>query len=791
MEFDTERMSQRSLAHAASSLPRWLARNGLMAAAYYVAARISLIFIFQDIKVTAVWLPSGIALAAMLAYGPRILPGVFIGDFLAGIEFGSSVMVALWVAVAGSLEAYLGWRMILAMKSLESRGPLIGGTVPIVRFVVFGAILAPILPAVLGALALRSGGVVGTPDLVRTAAVWWTGDLVGALVVLPPALLALTWGKQPIIRSRWDIPLLLATVMLCAFVFSRPPQQYDGAQTMIFLMFPMLVLCAFSLSVMLLAIANVLVTATALIGTKAGLGPYAHYGSVVDIWYLQAFVSALVVTSCLVRGAIADRRRAERHSMETEGHFHAAADHGALLLIILRKVRDESHDETRWIVSYANRRARTHIVHASAMLQNVDLWRAIPDLDKPALRERIEQTLASMTSYEQDLTLSDEAGQAHWFRMNCIPLSEAMMLTLLDITPQKQAENALREREEQFRAIVSLSPDAITIHQDGRWVFANPAAARLLGVNEPSDLVGRSLLDFMHPEVHDRVKERWRELYVERRKVTPSEICMIRPDGSQIYLETHAAPIDWKGAPAAEVIARDSTERRASERALRDYASRLSTLSRRLMDVEENERRNISRELHDRIGQNLSVTGLALAAVRMELEREGSQRMRAKVEGIERRVQETNAHVRNVMAELHPPALEEYGLLAALRALASTYAFNGTPRVSVEGTEPDPRLPRSTEMAMFRIAQESVVNAVKHAHAGQIAIHLKCEGESVTMTISDNGTGVDSSGIDRNGISWGMTIMRERAEAIGALLKVESGQDMGTCVVVRMAGEAR
>ena len=141
-----------------------------------------------------------------------------------------------------------------------------------------------------------------------------------------------------------------------------------------------------------------------------------------------------------------------------------------------------------------------------------------------------------------------------------------------DITERMRAEEALRESEEKYRQMVDLSPDAVTIHQEGRWVFANPAAARILGVEEPSQLVGRSLLDFMRPDIHQQVKARWKQLYEDKQPVDMAELSMVRPDGTIVYLETSAIPVVWKGRPAAQGVARDITERKRAEEALRERA---------------------------------------------------------------------------------------------------------------------------------------------------------------------------------------------------------------------------
>lgn len=135
-----------------------------------------------------------------------------------------------------------------------------------------------------------------------------------------------------------------------------------------------------------------------------------------------------------------------------------------------------------------------------------------------------------------------------------------------DVTDRRRAEQALRESEERYRALVELSPDAIAVHSQGRVVFSNTAGGRLLGYASPDDVVGRSVLDFVHPDSRKVVGERMRRLLEDGRPVPFIQEKFVRRDGSTLEAEVGAVPFRYQGQPAVQVVIRDITERRRAER---------------------------------------------------------------------------------------------------------------------------------------------------------------------------------------------------------------------------------
>jgi signal transduction histidine kinase len=211
----------------------------------------------------------------------------------------------------------------------------------------------------------------------------------------------------------------------------------------------------------------------------------------------------------------------------------------------------------------------------------------------------------------------------------------------------------------------------------------------------------------------------------------------------------------------------------------------------RLGTVEEDERRLLHRELHDRVGGNLSALRLELYVIDQLLERGDKAAAAEHLESAGAVVKETIAMARDLMAELRPPALDEHGLLAALRTFARAQADRLGLSLEVHGTDLSRRPSPFVETALFRIAQEAVSNAAKHARATRIDISVVEQENAVSLSVVDDGQGFDLSAAARTSSHWGLSNMRERAQAIGATLFVDTAVGRGTSLTVQLARDER
>lgn len=236
-------------------------------------------------------------------------------------------------------------------------------------------------------------------------------------------------------------------------------------------------------------------------------------------------------------------------------------------------------------------------------------------------------------------------------------------------------------------------------------------------------------------------------------------------------------------------IHEDVTERKWAEQALVQSNAQLRALAIRLSQVEEAERRRLAMELHDRVGQNLTALNLNLNLLRGLLPAEGAAAIVLHLDDSIRLVDETMERIRDVMAELRPAVLDDYGLGAALRWYAGQLSRRTGIRTEVESNdEAMPRLPAQVETALFRIAQEALTNIGKHARASSATLRLERKEAWTRLTISDDGVGFDPSRA-RSGIAggWGLHIVRERAEAVGGRLEIKSAPGKGTQISVEVA----
>ena len=359
----------------------------------------------------------------------------------------------------------------------------------------------------------------------------------------------------------------------------------------------------------------------------------------------------------------------------------------------------------------------------------------------------------------------------------------AVIGTILDITERTRAERALRESEERFRSIFENSPLGIFQSTlEGAFIKANPALARMLGYASPRELI-------------DSVSDIARQMYVNPGRRSENIARMLETDGKISYEGeffrkdghrwtghlTLNVIFDESGMPHhLDGIMEDVTEKKVMEGKLEATMDHLRTLSRRLLEIQEIERRHIARELHDEIGQTLT-------ALRISLKRAGRTGVKDPAaslvnEGV-RMVDGLIKQVRSLSTELRPPILDDFGVTAALEWYIDRLAGKAGFTALFSTDLADERLSPLLEMTCFRIAQEALTNVARHARAREVRVDMGKRDGELHLVVRDDGDGFNVEKAIRTaltGLSFGLVGMRERASLAGGRLEFRSEPGKGT-----------
>jgi PAS domain S-box-containing protein len=293
-----------------SRVPADLTLIGMLASVYFIAGKLGLTLAFVHASATAVWPPTGIALAAVLVFGYRVWPGILLGAFLVNITTEGTLATSLGIAVGNTLEGLLGAHLV----NRFARGrDAFGRAQDIVRFVALAGLVSTTVAATFGVTSLSIGGFARWSDYRAIWLTWWLGDAVGALIVAPPLLL---WSRHS--EGRWDPRRLGEALLLLLCLFLVGQTVFDGWLPMRirnypleFVCIPFLVWAAVRFGQRETATAAVVLSALAISGTLRGFGPFARETPNESLLLLQAFLGVMTMMAMVLAAAVAESVRGE------------------------------------------------------------------------------------------------------------------------------------------------------------------------------------------------------------------------------------------------------------------------------------------------------------------------------------------------------------------------------------------------------------------------------------------------------------------------------------------------
>jgi two-component system CheB/CheR fusion protein len=417
-----------------------------------------------------------------------------------------------------------------------------------------------------------------------------------------------------------------------------------------------------------------------------------------------------------------------------------------------------------------NRAAETMTGYERSALPTVDAWCAALHGDQAQDRRSVYEASRAPGHVAQpvSLAITRKDGQARHLELTVCRLDESRELwMLLDLTDQDQAERALRRSEDYLRSVVTTAATAIiTIDQRGIIDTFNPAAERMFGYTV-AEAVGQNVRLLMPPpyrDEHDGYLARYLKTGEARIIGTGREVVGLRKDGTTFPLDLAVSEIGHSRCFTG--ILRDLSDRRE--------------LEWRLAESQLDERRHMARELHDDLGSHMTGVGLLAQTLEGELAKAGSP-LTARTEELVQSIGDAQQRLRSVVRGLMPVEAIPEGLMAALGTLARqseaasgiACRFECRPPVHLEDSVP--------ALQLFRIAQEAVHNALRHAEASQLVLRLKREAGRLEISVTDDGRGMRDMPAGHPGT--GLEGMRQRARLLGGDCSVQPRDGGGTVVI--------
>lgn len=364
-------------------------------------------------------------------------------------------------------------------------------------------------------------------------------------------------------------------------------------------------------------------------------------------------------------------------------------------------------------------------------------------------------------------------------------LSAGVIFTALDITERKRMEERLR----LLSSALEQSSDGIAVTDlEGNLLFVNNAFATMHGY-AAEELVGRHLSLFHATEQMPSVEAANRQM--QNTGEFSGEIWHVRRGGMVFPALMHNSLLRDEAGNAIGMIGSliDITEHKRAEKALRESEERLRYLSSQLITAQEEERKGISLELHDEMGQTLTAIGLNLESIGKELTPEHAAMIKDKLAETISLVEHASDHVRDLSLDLRPSMLDDLGLLPTLRWYVNSYEKRTEMPVIFEALNLEERLAPEVEIVLYRIVQESLNNIRKHAQAKKVKIRLEQKKKKIGVLIEDDGIGFHSDrAVSETTLVKGIGLlgMQERVRLLGGSLKIRSREGQGTSIFVEL-----
>jgi two-component system CheB/CheR fusion protein len=395
-----------------------------------------------------------------------------------------------------------------------------------------------------------------------------------------------------------------------------------------------------------------------------------------------------------------------------------------------------------------------------------DMGRSFSDVASALQVSDWDALFAEVTSQVRPLEREVKDKTGHWLSLRIRPYRtsdnkiDGVIVILFDTDIIKRE---LEESRDYARMLLDSAEQAIVAaNADGKIVLINGATEKMFGFPR-ADLLGKPLHFILPAQLEGR-----------------------RRDGSRFPLEVSLSTIDQAGIQLTVAFMTDITERQRLETLSETYRAEIRALAAQLMTAQEEERRRVSRELHDSLCQKLA--SLALDVENLAVALPTPAATRARLQDLCARAIKVSEEARHIAYELHPSVLDDLGLVVSLKALCDEFAKTEKMRVNFAAGKLPDLVPQKIASGLYRIAQESLRNVAKHAKAKHLSVALAVRDRCLELSLEDDGIGFTPKAVKGKG-GLGLVSIGERARIVGGALSIESKPGDGTRISVRVPFE--
>ena len=758
-----------------------------LAAVYFVSAKLGLAAALTAKQVTLIWPPTGIALAAIILFGPRVWPGIFLGAFAANILTEEPFLTALGIACGNTLEALVGvWllrRFISSTLDLNRLKDAYG-------FLLCG-VAAPALAATIGSLSLCLGHVQPWEIFGNLWLTWWMGDMLGAFIVAP---FILVWSRnghytaEPQATLCEALLLGAALALYCTKVFINLTML---AAPLVYFIFLFVIWSAIRFGQRGTTLLTLIVSAMTVWSSLEGLGPFVGQSVTESLVQIAVFMTVISSTGLLLSATMSERREAARV-------------HGLLASVVESSSDAIISKTTDGVITSWNNGAEYLFGYEAAEALGKHIGIIFPEGKSAEEQDIMNRIKSGKRVKHYDTVRVNKAGQRIDVSVSVSPIFDAhrrvtgASTVVRDITGRKAAEKKLASAQKYLEDILNHIPDPIFIKdRQHRWIGGNAAFWQLMN-GPPEKFIGKSDYDFFPKAeadhfwgVDDRV--------FSSGKVDISEEPLTDAKGELHVLSTKKTTfLDDKNEQFLVGVIRDITQLKKTEERITQYAKELERSNQDLDDFAYIASHDMKEPLRGL--QTFSKILLESCGDRLDGEAvEHLQRICFLSGRLNQLVEDLLYYSRLGRAELAVQAVNPDEIVADLQKTMETTLKEANALIVVP--RPMPQVV-CDKPGLMEVLRNLVTNAVKYNDKDEKIIEISFDAAGSVFCVKDNGIGIDpqfhasifqmfrrlqdSCKYDKNGTGAGLSFVKKIVERNKGKIWLESTPGQGTAFYFTM-----